>query len=146
MKGIGLNMTRALKAFLISLSIILLVGIAVLGSFLYFSNANPSGEARSIDDINQYSYETPEITTDLQDGRFVRIQFRIVTDGKKAVQEVEKRDFQIKNIIIKSISEMNEEDFTTGLTEVEELLQTNLNEVMTEGTITDVYTISKILQ
>lgn len=139
-------MSKVVKAFVTSLSIIIVISAVTLGVFFYFTKEKPSGESRSIDDINQYSYETPEITTDLQDGRFVRIQFRIVTDGKKAVKEIEKRDFQIKNIMIKEISGMTEEDFTTGLSQVETTLQTSLNEVMTDGSITDVYTISKILQ
>lgn len=41
---------------------------------------------------------------------------------------------------------MEEEDFQTGLDDLEETLKTNLNEMMTEGTVTEVYTIKKILQ
>ena len=50
------------------------------------------------------------------------------------------------NILIKELAVMNEEDFKEGLTELETAIKDRLNEVMTEGTITDVYTINKILQ
>lgn len=140
-------MSRALSTFLVSFGIILTIGAVILGIFFFVTKDNSSANGeRSIDDMNEYSYETAEITTDLKDGRFVRIQFKIITDGRKAVKEVEKRDFQIENIMIKEISQMNEEDFTTGLNNVEQTLQDSINEVMTDGTITDVYTVRKILQ
>ena len=129
-----------------SLVVILVAGIIALVLILYFTTNKSTGEALTIDEIAKYSYETPEITTDLEDGSFVRIQFQIITDGKKAYEEVSKREFQIKNILIKELAIMDEESFKSGLTELESTLQTKLNELMTEGNITDVYTISKILQ
>lgn len=129
-----------------SLVILLIASTIALVLVLYFTSNESTGEALSIDEIAKYSYKTPEITTDLDDGSFVRIQFQIITDGKKAHEEVTKREFQIKNILIKELAIMDEESFKTGLTELESTLQTKLNELMTEGNITDVYTISKILQ
>lgn len=99
-----------------------------------------------IDDLVKYSYETPEITTDLQDGSYVRIQFQIVTDNKKAKNEISKRDFQLKNILIKELAHLNEEEFTTDLESLEEVVREKLNELMIEGKVIDVYTINKILQ
>lgn len=139
-------MSSLAKTLITSLTILLVAGIVALVVVLNFNKGSTSGEGRSIDEMNELSYETPEVTTDLQDGRFVRIQFQLITDGKAGLKEVEKREFQIKNIIIKELAEMTEEDVKTGLSVLESNLQNNLNEVMTEGSITDVYTISKILQ
>src|SRR5690625_4906868 len=140
-------MSRALGTFIVSLSIIIVIAAVVTGVFFFVSKGDSSANNElSIDDMNDYSFETAELTTDLSDGRFVRIQFRIITDGKKALKELEKRDFQIENILIKEISRMNEEDFTTGLNNVEQTLQDSMNEIMTDGKITEVYTVRKILQ
>lgn len=140
-------MSRALSTFLISFSVFIVLGAIITGVFFFVSKDDSSANNEpSIDEMNDHSYETSEITTDLKDGRFVRIQFRIITDGRKATQEIEKRDFQIENILIKEISLMNEADFTSGLTNVESQLKDNINEVMTDGEIVDVYTIKKILQ
>lgn len=139
-------MSKAMKLFVTSLIVISIVGAVTSGIIIYLLKNNQENDELTIDDMNEYSYETPEITTDLKDGRFVRVQFKIIADSKNATKEVEKRDFQIKNILIKEISEMTEDDFTSGLDVVEDTLQTSLNEIMTEGTIEDVYTISKILQ
>nr|WP_253286722.1 flagellar basal body-associated protein FliL [Virgibacillus sp. MSJ-26] len=138
--------SKLIKTMLISLiSIVVISGITVV-IVLNLPGKNDKTEAQTIDDIVEYSYETPDITTDLKDGSFVRIQFQITTDGKKAKEEISKRDFQIKNALIKEMAKMDEEDFKEGLDDLEDALKDRLNEVMTEGKITDVYTISKVLQ
>src|SRR5690625_45872 len=138
--------SKLIKTMLISLiSIVVISGITVV-IVLNLPGKNDKTEAQTIDDIVEYSYETPDITTDLKDGSFVRIQVQITTDGKKAKEEISKREFEIKNALIKEMAKMDEEEFKEGLDDLEDALKDRLNEVMTEGKITDVYTISKVLQ
>lgn len=134
-----------MKTLLISMSIIIVIGAV---AFVYLFNYIDSDEndKQSISDMNKYSYETPEMTTDLKSGAFVRIQFLVITDGKKAVEEVKEREFQIQNILIKELAVMSEDDFREGLSEIESALQDDLNKVLDDGIVTDVYTINKILQ
>ncbi|RFA37715.1 flagellar basal body-associated protein FliL [Virgibacillus dokdonensis] len=139
-------MNKLVKTMLTSLTVILIIGISAFVVVQYVNSDEQSGKTSSIDKMEEYSYETPEITTDLKDGSFVRIQFQIITDGKDAKKEIEKRDFQIKNILIKELATLEEKDFQSGLDDLEKHVKTKLNEVMTTGKITDVYTISKILQ
>src|SRR5699024_947866 len=139
-------MKSLMKTMLISLAVFAAAGGIALLAILNFKGKSTEGEGLSNDEINAYSYETPEVTTDLEDGKYVRIQFRVVTDGKAPLKEVEKREFQIKNILIKELALMTEEDFKAGLSDLESTMENKLNEVMTEGSITDVYTVSKILQ
>ncbi|APC48624.1 flagellar basal body-associated protein FliL [Virgibacillus halodenitrificans] len=139
-------MSKLVRTTITSMAILLIVAIAALIVVLNISGDKDEGKAESIDKIVEYAYETPEITTDLEDGSFVRIQFQILTDGKDAKEEISKRDFQLKNILIKELATMNEEKFKTGLTDLEAEVKTKLNAVMTEGKITNVYTVSKILQ
>ncbi|MDO6449630.1 flagellar basal body-associated protein FliL [Oceanobacillus profundus] len=139
-------MSKLVKTMITSLVVLLVIAIASLVVVLNVAGENKKGDAQSIDDIVNYSYESPEITTDLADGAFVRIQFQIVTDGKETLKEVEKRDFQLKNIIIKELATKTEEDFKSGLSELEQVVKSSLNELVEEGEITEVYTINKILQ
>ena len=134
-----------MKTLLISMSIIIVIG-AVAVVYLFNNMDSDENDKQTISDMNKYSYETPEMTTDLKSGAFVRIQFLVVTDGKKAVEEVREREFQIQNILIKELAVMSEEDFREGLSKIESALQDDLNEVMDDGVVTDVYTINKILQ
>lgn len=138
-------MSKLLKITMTSMAILLIAAIALLIVILNVESADEEKEL-TIDEIVEYSYRTPEVTTDLQDGTFVRIQFQVLTDGKDAHEEVSKRDFQLVNILIKEMAVMNEADFKEGLTGLEATIKDRLNEVMTEGTVTDVYTVSKILQ
>nr|WP_217586216.1 flagellar basal body-associated FliL family protein [Lentibacillus saliphilus] len=139
-------MSNLKKAMLVSLAIILIMGMIAVVIILKINDSKTVDGERSIDDIVANSHDTAEITTDLDDGTFVRIQFRIISDGKEATKEVAKREFQFQNILIKELATMTETDFKEGLAELEVAVKEKLNEVMTEGTITDVYTIKKILQ
>ncbi|NBJ68396.1 MULTISPECIES: flagellar basal body-associated protein FliL [Clostridia] len=139
-------MSKLVKTMLTSLTVLLIIGISAFVVVQYINTDEKSGEAASIDEMKEYSYETPEITTDLQDGSFVRIQFQIIADSKDAKEEIEKRDFQLKNILIKELATMKEKNFQSGLEDLENEVKSKLNEVMTTGKITDVYTINKILQ
>lgn len=132
-------MNRLIKIMFTSLMIIIFVSIT---SYLIVMKI----QGDPINDLVKYSYETSEITTDLKDGSFVRIQFQIVTDGKKAKNELAKRDFQIKNILIKELALLGEEEFTTELDKLEDLIRKRLNELMIDGNVLDVYTTHKILQ
>src|SRR5690625_3618630 len=132
-------MITSIVILLIGGSITFIVVLNVTGQSL-------TGDTESIDKLVKHSYETPEITTDLEDGHFVRIQFQVLTDGKDATKEISKRDFQLKNILIKELAKMDEETFKTGLSQLEEVVQEKLNELMTKGNVTDVYTTNKILQ
>lgn len=134
-----ISVSKLMKTMVTSCFIMVILGVT---TFLIVDNV----KSNPIDDLVKYSYETPEITTDIQGGSFVRIQFQIVTDGKKAVNEISKRDFQLQNILIKELAHLTEAEFTTELSGLEKNVEKKLNKLMTEGTITDVYTVKKILQ
>ncbi|SIS37622.1 flagellar basal body-associated protein FliL [Salimicrobium flavidum] len=134
-----------MKTMLIVLITLTILGVAAIIIILNLNGSEASGE-RSIDEIREASLETEEMTTDLENGGFVRISFRVVADSKDGLEELEKRDFQMKNVIIKQLAQMNEDQFKSDLSTLEETIKLKLNEFMEEGTITDVYTISKVLQ
>lgn len=131
---------------------IILGTLTVLGVVALILVFNLNGETekakgeRSIDEIRESSLMTEEITTDLQDGNFIRIRFRIVTDSKDALEELKKRDFQMQNILIKELATMEGDAFQSGLSNLEETVKLKLNKLMEEGEVTDVYTVDKVLQ
>lgn len=139
-------MSRLVKTMITSFIILIVGGAIALIVVLNVTGQSLTGEEDAIEQLTKYSYETPEVTTDLKDGHFVRIQFQVVTDGKNAHEEISKRDFQLKNILIKELAQMEEEDFKSDLEDLESAVLDKLNELMTEGEVTDVYTTNKILQ
>lgn len=139
-------MGKLTKVMMTSFAVLLLAAGATLVIVLNITGGPDEGSAQSIDKVLDHSYETPEITTDLEDGSFVRIQFQIVTDSDKAKKEAEKREFQLKNILIKELATMEKAKFKSGLSDLEAAVQLKLNEVMEKGKITEVYTVNKIIQ
>ena len=140
-------MNSLAKTLITSLTILIVVALIAVVAIVYINSDTSSAEdGLSIDEMNEFSYITPEVTTDLKDGRFVRVQFQLVADSKDGLTEVEKREFQIQNILIKELSVMTEEDFNAGLSDLESALKTKLNEIMEEGQIAEVYTVNKIMQ
>lgn len=133
-------------------SFLMLAAILILLSagFLFYLKNLSDGASRqpSIEDVIKYSVEIPEITTNLKDDTFIQISFMIETDGKKAREELEKREFQIKDIVINELSEMKADQLKgkKAKQELEDKLTEQINGLMQEGRIIQMYTTSSILQ
>jgi flagellar FliL protein len=132
----------------IILVIIALIGTVALIAVMKLTEKKDNGAAPSADEIVARSIDIPEITTNLADGSYVKVSFKIQTDSEEGKEEAEKRDFQIKNIIIEELSEMKAENFKgkKGMTALEERLKQQINQIMQEGRVEQVYITSFILQ
>ncbi|WLR53201.1 flagellar basal body-associated protein FliL [Bacillus tianshenii] len=137
-----------LTIMLIVLAAITLIGVVALFVVMNFTGDSKEAAEPSIDEILEQSVETEEITTNLMSNDFIRIKFKITTDSTKAKEELEKRNFQVRNIIIQELSSMKPEDFKgkENLQELESMLKMRLNEIMQEGTIEKVFITDFILQ
>ncbi|MGM8214476.1 flagellar basal body-associated FliL family protein [Bacillaceae bacterium W0354] len=137
-------MSKPVKTMLTILVSLTLVGIIAIITLLY---TDSSGAEPNIDDIVKNSFVTEEIMTDLADGNYVKIQFRIVTDSKAALNYLQKgENFQLNNVIIKKLTVLEEENFRSGLGQIEDTIKLELNKLLEEGLVTDVYIIEKVLQ
>ncbi len=131
----------------IILSTITLVGTTAF-VILTKVTASDSQKEPSIDQVLKATVEIPEITTKLLSDDYIRISFNIQTDGKKGKEELEKRQFQVSNIIIKELSNMTSEQFKgeEGIVNLENRLKDRINELMQDGTIIKVYATSFLPQ
>lgn len=131
---------------LIILVTITLFGVIVVVLLTQLDKEKPDGP--SIDEIIESSVDIPEITTNLADGSFVRITLKIQASDKKAGEELFKRDFQVKNIVIQELSEMKEEalEGKQGKITFQDAIKSQVNELMQEGEVTQVYITSYVLQ
>lgn len=131
---------------LIILITITLVGAVAVVVVLKVTGAeNTAGP--TIDELLEYSVDIPEITTNLAGNDFIRISFKIQTDSKKAKEELEKRDFQVNNIIIHTLSEKKPEEIqgSQGQKLLEEELKEKVNELMMSGKVEKVYITGSLL-
>jgi len=132
--------------------IIVLVAIILIGGicFALFTQFNKPAKSLepTIDEIVEASVEIPEITTNLADNKVVRFSLKIQTSSKDAAAELTKRDFQVKNIVIQELSEMEQKDLEgkQGKQVFQKSLKTKINELMQEGEVQEVYFTSFITQ
>lgn len=132
--------------------LILLIAITLVGAVAIVVILKTSGESAdkepTIDEVLEASVDVAEITTNLAGNDFIRISFKIQTDGKKSKEELEKRDFQVKNIIIHTLSEKTAEDVSgkIGQTALETELKDKINELMQTGNVVQVYITGSLLQ
>lgn len=126
------------------LTIIIIGLVAVI---IYFKLDSQS-DNQSINDVVASSWETKEITTNTNDDQFIRIQFQIQLDNKKAKTEIEKRDFQVYDIIYNTLTSMKAEEFIENekLAQFERSLINEINKLLDDGEVTQIYTIQKIIQ
>lgn len=132
--------------------IILLVAITLVGTILIVVlkqlNENASLKEPSIDQILESSVDVQQVTTNLASNDFIRISFKLQTDSKKAKKELEKRDFQVKDVIIQELSEMKADEIQgkDGQTKIKEALKEKLNGFMHDGKVVEVYITESLLQ
>ncbi|MBE3569951.1 MAG: flagellar basal body-associated protein FliL [Bacillales bacterium] len=146
-EAVSQGRNKLLTIMLIILTVITLAGAVALVIMLK-SNSGQQGKEPNIDQVLESSVDVPEITTNLASNDFIRISFKIQTDSKKAKEELEKRDFQTKDIIIELLSGMRAQDLkgAAGKERLAEMLKSKLNEVMQEGKVVKVYITSYIIQ
>ncbi len=132
--------------------LILLIAITLVGAvaivMILNMNDQDKGKGPSIDEVIEYSVDIPELTTNLASDDFIRISFKIQTDSKKAKEELEKRIFQVNNIIILELSEKKTEDIkgTAGQKKLEEDIKVQINKLMQDGKVEKVYITQFLLQ
>lgn len=140
------------KNKLLTIMLIILVSITLVGviALLIIFQLNKGDEETgpTIDEIVEASVDIPEITTNLAANKFIRISLKVQMDSTKAAEELTKRDFQVKNIVITELSEMTPDDLEgkQGKAVFQAALKTKIDELMDEGEVQQVYITSYIIQ
>lgn len=140
--------SKLFKIMITTLFAVTLIGVVVLFVLFYFDQSKDAKAEPTIDEVLEQSVDTKEITTNLLSEDYVKISFKIQTDSKDAKEELEKRDFQVNNIVIQELAAMKTEDFKgkQGIENLEQTLKIRLNELLQGGKVVHVYTTSFILQ
>jgi flagellar protein FliL len=138
------------KAVTIMLSMIVAIGLVGAAGYFGFKYFSPKTEASepTAKELDKLMVETEEITTNLADNSYVKIKFKIQADNEDAKHELEKRLFQVNNLIIYEISNKKTAELSgqKGLISLEETLEKEMNKFMQDGKVVRVYTTQKIIQ
>ncbi|GED00523.1 flagellar basal body-associated protein FliL [Bacillus atrophaeus] len=136
---------------LIIIMLIILIAISALGTAAYFmvsGKLGKSDEEPTIDEIVESSVDIEEITTNLKSDHIIRIAIKLETDSKKAKEELEKRDFQVKDAIITLLADTNADKIEgdKGKEVFKRELKDKVNSYLQEGKVEKVYITSFNLQ
>lgn len=140
------------KNKLLTIMLIILVTLTLLGVVAVILitqlNKDSNGEATPIEDVVAASVIIPEITTNLADGGYAKVSLQIETDSEKAAEELTLRTFQVNDIVIQELSEMKEEDLQgkQGKVLFGKAIKAQVNELMNEGEVVQVYLTSFVIQ
>jgi len=140
---------KMLTIILIVLVTLTLLGVVAAVLIWQFSkDVDETEKEPTIDEIVLSTVAIPEITTNLSSKQFIRLSLTIQTDNEKAAEELTKREFQVKNIVIQELSELTSLDFEgkIGKQNFEESLKALINPLMQNGEIKQVYIVSYIIQ
>lgn len=131
---------------IVMLTIILL--LAGASFFIVLSKSNAKTKDLSTDEIVANMVSTDAITTDLISGGYIQIGFQIQTSSTEAKAELTKRDFQVKNIAIRLLSGMNEDQVKSldGMKKFETEMKNEINKLMQNGSVVQIYTTNKMIQ
>ena len=132
---------------LVTVLLLGVVGFVVITKLGGNDNETANVTEPSIDEIILASVDVPELTTNLMDGNFARLSLKIQTNSEEAAAELLLREFQTKNIVIQTLSEMAAEDLEgkTGKIDFQNTIKVQLNELMQTGEVQKVYITSYMI-
>jgi flagellar FliL protein len=135
------------RIMLVMISVILLAGIITI-IVIYKSNEATKAKGPNIDEVVDSSVDIDTMTTNLKDNHIVQIAIKIEGNNKKAKDELTKRDFQIKDIMIDELSNMNMQDLQAekGKQKFKTDIKNRLNKMMQDGEVVNVYITSFVIQ
>lgn len=143
-----MNKNKVLTIMLVVLVSLTLIGIVAAVIITQIGGEDKVNAEPDIDTVLESSVDVEELTTNLKGSNFVKISLKVQTDSKGAAEELTKRDFQMKDILIEELSELSKENLEgkKGKAVLQNTLKTKFNELMQEGQIQRVYITSCIIQ
>ncbi|MCM3156575.1 flagellar basal body-associated protein FliL [Bacillus subtilis] len=140
-----------MKKKLMIILLIILIVIGALGAAAYFvlgGKSEKSEAKKSIDEIVASSVDVQEITTNLKSDNIIRLAIKLETDSDKSKEELEKRDFQVKDAVISLLADTNADQIEgdKGKETFKKELKDKINSYLQEGKVEKVYITSFNLQ
>ncbi|HZG79154.1 MAG TPA: flagellar basal body-associated FliL family protein [Brevibacillus sp.] len=145
---------------LFNMALIIIIAISLLGviSFVLWQTfLSPTSQTANQDvkdvkvlsakEMQEYSVDTGEITTNLLTNNYMIIRFTITAEDKNAKAELEQRLPQVNQVIIKTLAGLTPEDIkgTEGVNKLEAKIMNEISSLMQEGKIVQVITTKRVL-
>nr|WGD69056.1 flagellar basal body-associated protein FliL [Bacillus subtilis] len=136
------------KLMIILLIILIVIGALGAAYFVLGGKSEKSEAKKSIDEIVASSVDVEEITTNLKSDNIIRLAIKLETDSDKSKEELEKRDFQVKDAVISLLADTNADQIEgdKGKETFKKELKDKINSYLQEGKVEKVYITSFNLQ
>ena len=140
-------MKNKLVLFTVIIVVVLLLGVGAW-YMLTHSDSKEETEEQTADEILATIVETAPITTNLSPSGFIQLSLKIQTSSEEAKEELVKRDFQLRNITLQLISSMTADQIKSsdGMADFENNIKTEVNKIMQNGSVVQIYTTNKMIQ
>ncbi|WP_298784351.1 flagellar basal body-associated FliL family protein [uncultured Marinococcus sp.] len=148
--------SKAGKVMMVMLLTLVLIAGAAAAVYQFLGSSSEQAEGSeekaeelSAEELRELTWDMDEMTTNLKgNDRYIKTMFSLQADNEKAREELEQRDYQINNIIIHELAQLEPADIegSEGTTRMEERIKEKVNEVMTEGKVQRVYTTERVIQ
>lgn len=140
--NVEIPQSKKITKYLIIALIILVLSFA--GAFFIGKNLFGSPQANSGQEHIGPLYESPEFTVNIANSngrRFLMAQFSLEMENKKVLKELNKKlpIFQDKVIIVLSSQTVEDLNSQDGKTKIKQLLIDNINDILTEGKIINIF-------
>lgn len=145
---------------LFNMALIIIIAISLLGviSFvLWQTYLSPAAQTASHEEkemkplsakeMQEYSVDTGEITTNLKTNNYIIVRFTITAENSSAKTELEQRMPQVNQVIIKALADLTPDDIngTQGVNKLEARVMNEISSLMQEGRIVQVITTKRVL-
>lgn len=143
---------KILNIVLIVLIALSLLAIVSVLAYMLLGDGESDQEEKpriiSGSEVQELTYNTEKITTNLADGRMIILSLSFLAENKRAREEIAQRMVQVNDMIITSLHSQTRKDFETteGLEAYKLLILQRVNQLMERGTIIDVFYIDKVIQ
>ncbi len=140
---------KLLITMLVILVSITLVGVIVLVVSNQLAEGGEKEEVTlSAAERVEATVEVPEVTTNIAGNNFARVSLYVETDNKKAAEELTLLEFQVKDMLIEELTTLTKQELESdeGKEVLKNNLKSNMNELLQEGEVIDIYLTSFVVQ
>ncbi|MFT8871358.1 MAG: flagellar basal body-associated FliL family protein [Sporolactobacillus sp.] len=135
--------------------IFILMGVVIVAVIVFFvlmqqkeDETKPIKNPTLSQIVNDLTFSTGEITTNIRDDHFIKVNFKIQVSTEAAKAELAQRSFQVKNAVIYAVSGLRMEDVQgqDGIVKLENDILQRINRFLKSGQVTHVYTTEIVAQ
>lgn len=126
--------------------IFIIVLIALICGGLFFIK---QARATTPPTATTYTYNLGEVLTNLSDSsdmKYVKTTITLVTNNKAAENEVQNKEFQVRDCLISLFNSETSEDFLNDPAKVKSMSVDSINKNLTSGRVTNIYFSDLVMQ